>query len=59
MYLQVHLPITVKKIMTIYGEEKKQLLQRDEVKSMGEWPAKDCVAVIDNIIVIKLGTEGD
>ena len=41
------------------GEEKKQLLQKEEIKSMGEWPAKDCVAVVDGIIVVKLGSEGE
>ena len=39
----------------VSGEEKKKLAQRDDVKSMGNWPAKDCVSVIDDIIVIKLG----
>ena len=41
------------------GEEKKQLLQREEIKSMGEWPAKDCVASVDGIIVVKLSSEGE
>lgn len=39
----------------VSGEEKKKLAQRDDVKSMGNWPAKDCVSVIDDTIVIKLG----
>ncbi|MBQ4517848.1 MAG: glucosyltransferase domain-containing protein [Clostridia bacterium] len=40
-------------------EEKKVLVQQDNVKQMNSWPAKDSIAVIDNIIVIKLGTEGE
>ena len=39
----------------VSGEEKKNLAQREEIKSMGKWPAKDCVAVVDDIVVIKLG----
>ncbi len=41
------------------GEEKKSLANREEVKAMGKWPASDCVAVIDDTVVIKLGTEGE
>ncbi len=40
----------------VSGEEKTKLTQREEVKAMGQWPSKDCVAVIDDTIVIKLGT---
>ena len=43
----------------ISGEEKKNLSQREDVKSMEKWPSKTCVAVIDDIVVIKLGTEGE
>ncbi len=41
------------------GEEKKNLSKREEVKAMEKWPSKDCVAVIDDTVVIKLGTEGE
>jgi len=41
------------------GEEKKALMMRDEVKAMEEWPAKSCVAVVDDTVVIKLGAEGE
>ncbi len=43
----------------ISGEEKKNLLEREEVKSMEKWPAESCVAVIDDTVIIKLGTEGE
>lgn len=43
----------------VSGEEKKKLSQREDVKSMEKWPSKDCVAVIDNTLIIKLGTEGE
>ena len=43
----------------ISGEEKETLAQRDEVKSMGKWPSKDCVTIIEDIVIIKLGTEGE
>ena len=41
------------------GEEKKNLAEREEVKSMGIWPDKDCVLVIDDTLIIKLGNEGE
>lgn len=43
----------------VSGEEKKNLTQKENVKSMKKWPSKDCVAIVDNTIVIKLGTEGE
>jgi hypothetical protein len=43
----------------ISGEEKDDLLQRDDIQSMGVWPAADCVAVIDDIVIIKLSLEVD
>ena len=43
----------------INGDEKKTLMQREDITSMEKWPAKDCVAVIDDIVVIKLGIEGE
>ena len=43
----------------VYGEEKKELLAREDVNSMGIWPAEDCITVTDNTVVIKLGTEGE
>jgi len=43
----------------VSGEEKRQLAQREEVKAMGKWPSGDCVRVIENTIVIKLGAEGE
>ena len=41
------------------GEEKKKLANTETVKAMKKWPHKDCVAVIDDTVVIKLGTEGE
>jgi len=43
----------------VSGEEKKNLLLREDVKSMEKWPHKNCVAVIDDTVIIKLGTEGE
>ena len=41
------------------NEDKKKFLKRKEIKSMKKWPSKDCVAVIDDVVIIKLGTEGE
>ena len=43
----------------VNGEEKEKLLSRNEVKSMEEWPSDGCVKVIDDTVIIKLGTEGE
>ncbi len=43
----------------ISGEEKKKILKREDIKSMHKWPQKDCVTILDNIIVIKLSAEGE
>ena len=43
----------------VNGDEKKDLVQREDIKSMEKWPLKNCVAVIDDIVIIKLGTEGE
>ena len=41
------------------GEAKKKLAQSKEVKAMPTWPQANCVAVMEDTIVIKLGTEGE
>ena len=43
----------------VSGDEKQKLLQRDEVKAMKQWPAKECVTVVDKTVVVKIGTEGE
>lgn len=43
----------------ISGEEKKQLTQREDLKALESWPSKNCVSVVDDIVVIKLGEEGE
>ena len=43
----------------ISGDQKDEMLKREDIKSMAIWPMKDCVAVIDDIVVVKLGTEGE
>lgn len=48
-----------KKYEFISEEEKKEFIQREEVKSMNKWPLENCVAVIDDVVVIKLGIEGE
>jgi len=39
----------------ISGEEKSELLKRIDADSLNNWPEKNSVSVIDNVIVIKLG----
>ncbi len=39
----------------ISGEEKSELLKRTDTDSLKNWPAKNSILVIDNVIVIKLG----
>ena len=39
----------------ISGEEKSELLKRIDTDSLNNWPAKNSISVIDNVIVIKLG----
>ena len=41
------------------GEEKKNLVQREDVKAMEKWPSENSVAVIEGTVVIKLGLEGE
>lgn len=48
-----------KKYEFLKGEEKKTLSQKEEVKAMGVWPAKDCITVVEDTLIIKLGTEGE
>ena len=43
----------------ISGDEKKTLLQSEDIKSMAQWPNDGCVKVLDDTVVIKLGTEGE
>lgn len=43
----------------VSGEQKKALIQKEEVKAMGKWPASDCIAVAEETVIIKLGTEGE
>ncbi len=43
----------------VSGKEKIMLMQNETVKSMQSWPGKNCVAVVDGIVVLKLGTEGE
>ena len=43
----------------VSGSEKREFLNKDEVKRMGLWPQKDSVAVTDGVIVIKLGAESE
>ena len=43
----------------VSGEAKKALMKKEEISKMATWPKKDSVKVVDNIIVIKLGTESE
>ena len=41
----------------VYGEEKAALLEKIEAENMGIWPALDAIAVVDDVIIIRLGKE--
>ena len=43
----------------ISGAEKKQITQREDVKAMESWPSRNCVRVVDDIVIVKLGAEGE
>ena len=43
----------------VSGDEKKAILGRDDVAALQNWPSKDCIMVVDNTVIIKLGTEGE
>ena len=43
----------------VSGKYRDAMLEKEEIRSMKKWPAKESVAVIDNVIVIKLSTEGE
>ena len=43
----------------VSGEEKRILSQREDVTSLEKWPASNCIAVIEDTVVIKLGAEGE
>ena len=42
----------------VSGAQKDAMLEREEVKAMTIWPDRHCIAVVDDIIVVKLGAEG-
>ena len=39
----------------ISGEEKSEILKRIDTDSLNNWPEKNSISVVDNVIVIKLG----
>jgi hypothetical protein len=39
----------------ISGEEKSSILKKIDTNSLGNWPQKNSISVIDDVIVIKLG----
>lgn len=39
----------------VSGKEKSDFLKRNDLESMNNWPEKNSISVIDNVIVIKLG----
>lgn len=43
----------------VCGEEKVELLKNKDVESMGIWPSEDSVSVVDDTLIIKLGSEGE
>ena len=43
----------------VSGEEKKDFMKNEEIKNMKSWPLAGCVKIVNDVIVIKLGTEGE
>ena len=41
----------------LYGEEKASLLEKADEETMGIWPAENSILVVDDVIVIRLGSE--
>ena len=41
------------------GDEKHQMMQRKDIQSMEKWPSENCLAIVDDVVVLKLGTEGE
>ena len=41
------------------GDEKKKLAGNPEVTAMGKWPESNCIRVVEDTLVVKLGTEGE
>ena len=41
------------------GEEKKTLLEKIDIEGYDIWPGKSSIFVVDNVIVINLGNEGE
>jgi hypothetical protein len=39
----------------VHGDERKEILEKIDADKLGSWPAKDCILVVDDVIVIKLG----
>ncbi len=48
-----------KEYQFIAGQEKQELLKHDAIKNMSCWPEENSIAVIDNVLVIKLGEESE
>ena len=41
----------------LYGEEKASLLEKADEETMGVWPSENSILVVDDVIVIRLGSE--
>lgn len=41
------------------GKEKQEIMALKEAQTLEKWPAKNCVTVIDGVIIIKLNPEGE
>lgn len=48
-----------KDYLFLSGKEKQLLKKNAKVKAMETWPAQNSIAVVDDTIVVKLGTEGE
>lgn len=48
-----------KEYKVLFGAEKREMLNKDEIKEMNFWPQKNSVAVVDDVIVVKLGAESE
>ena len=41
----------------VYGEEKKAILENDDVRNLVAWPDKNSICIVDDVIVVKLGNQ--
>ncbi|MBE7019074.1 MAG: hypothetical protein E7413_04270 [Ruminococcaceae bacterium] len=40
------------------GDAKQKIMEREDVQAMKKWPSRECLAIVEDVVVLKLGTEG-